>query len=277
MIGYCVTPTGYFTGNTVEATPSPFRAGEYLLPAFSVWAPPPQAPEGHIQRWIGSEWVVEVVPPELTIDPPVAVVEDPWSLLRQKAAFFLTRADEYLDEVEKSGLVIPREWTEYRAALAELVVEKSGDVTSELPMKPDPILLVEEHPKLEKTFEEQKEAALWQIFALLDQAAVELTGNAPMAERLSWVVKQGAARAFKARSATPDEEAMLAAEASLTDETIDELAGKILETAAAYWVKAGLIAGLRRAGSAKVAAADSPEEVRAALDGVEAEIRKVLK
>ncbi len=79
-----------------------------------------------------------------------------------------------------------------------------------------------------------------------DAMAQVLTGVAPLAEQLSWPVKEAAARATLAGTADSGQTALLAAEAAVTGETVADLAGKVIANAAAYHAASGYIAGWRR-------------------------------
>jgi hypothetical protein len=74
----------------------------------------------------------------------------------------------------------------------------------------------------------------------------DITGLVPTAEMLSWPLKEGAARAALARTASEVEIEMLAIEASVTDEAVDALALDIIEKAIEYRRFAATIAGIRR-------------------------------
>lgn len=79
-----------------------------------------------------------------------------------------------------------------------------------------------------------------------DAMAQVLTGVVPLAEQLSWPVKEAAARATLAGTADSGQTALLAAEAVVAGETVADLAGKVIANAAAYHAASGYIAGWRR-------------------------------
>lgn len=91
-----------------------------------------------------------------------------------------------------------------------------------------------------------KTAAKEKLAAQADHMARAVTGIVPLAEQLSWPVKEAAARAHQAGTADAGQAAILAAEADVTGETVDALVEKILANAVAYHMAAGFIAGWRR-------------------------------
>jgi hypothetical protein len=102
---------------------------------------------------------------------------------------------------------------------------------------------------------------------------VMLTGGATVAERDTWKVKEEAARAFEAGTATPGQTAMLAAEAQGAGITEAELAATIIAKADAFLALVGVAAGLRAKGRAAIMAA-TDEAVP--LDQVETQIDVVF-
>lgn len=91
-----------------------------------------------------------------------------------------------------------------------------------------------------------KTAAKERLAAQADHMARAVTGIVPLAEQLSWPVKEAAARAHQAGTADAGQTALLAAEAGVTGETVGALVEKILANAVAYHMAAGFIAGWRR-------------------------------
>jgi len=103
----------------------------------------------------------------------------------------------------------------------------------------------------------------------LDRTALTVAGSAPVAEMVSWPVKEAAARAVLAGSATPGDSAMIATEAAITGETATALARRIVARADTFRAAAARIAGLRRKYTALIDAIADPTEARpimAALD-----------
>lgn len=68
MLVYQYNPDGYYIG-VDEADESPLEPGVFLVPASSTPEPPPEPQDGKIQRWNGSEWVLEDLP-EIPPPPP---------------------------------------------------------------------------------------------------------------------------------------------------------------------------------------------------------------
>jgi hypothetical protein len=84
------------------------------------------------------------------------------------------------------------------------------------------------------------------VTAFADELAATITGPVPETERASWPTKEIAARAYIAGTATQSQINMLAAECSLTGETIEDLAQTIVTNADKYTAIAGIIVGQRR-------------------------------
>lgn len=117
-----------------------------------------------------------------------------------------------------------------------------------------------------------KAEAFDQLSRKLDAFAEGLTGSVPMAEKLSWATKEIAARAHVAASADLAQTALLQGEATITGETLSELATAIVGRADAYRIATAAIAGLRRKYSLAIDAATDVVGVQAALAGLESGI-----
>ncbi|MEM9522759.1 MAG: hypothetical protein AAF982_01990 [Pseudomonadota bacterium] len=104
------------------------------------------------------------------------------------------------------------------------------------------------------------EGAIRAMAEFADQFVAPLIEHAPPAERLSWPVKEAAAEAHLAGEATPPQTDLLAAEASITGESLDELATHIVATAAIFRQVAAAIAGLRRKVAAEIRAEPDPHK-----------------
>jgi hypothetical protein len=124
-----------------------------------------------------------------------------------------------------------------------------------------------------KPREDQRKTALARIDQEHAIYLVALTGDATVAERDTWRVKEEAARAFEAGTATPGQTAMLAAEAQCAGITEAELAATIIAKADAFLTLIGLAAGLRAKGRAAIMAA-TDEAVP--LDGITKRIDQVF-
>jgi hypothetical protein len=103
--------------------------------------------------------------------------------------------------------------------------------------------------------EDQRRHALARVDEEHADYLVTLTGGATVAERDTWKVKEEAARAFEANTATPGQIAMLAAEAQGAGITEAELAANIIAKAEAFLTLVGVAAGLRAKGRAAITAA----------------------
>lgn len=99
------------------------------------------------------------------------------------------------------------------------------------------------------------------VFA--DAATVAITGDVPLDEKLSWPTKEAEAIAYQADNQAPTP--ILSAEAAITGETLADLAAEVLTNAASYRTISGQIAGLRRVTRTAIDAAETPEQIEAAL------------
>jgi hypothetical protein len=115
------------------------------------------------------------------------------------------------------------------------------------------------------------EEATAQINAMIDAAAVEITGPVPQVERLSWTAKEQAARVYREGRGA---DYMLETEARLTGETVDGLAQKILANADRYRAAVVTMTGIRRAALSDMAADLQPADI--VLERVQAELAALL-
>lgn len=98
-----------------------------------------------------------------------------------------------------------------------------------------------------------------------------VTGPVSLGEKLSYDAKAAAAVAHMASAATPEETALLQAEADQTGESLNELAQRIIDRAAVFRVVAGSIAGLRRATNEALEAVNDPHDYEAVLADAQAQ------
>lgn len=122
--------------------------------------------------------------------------------------------------------------------------------------------------ELNEHLTEVKNAAKKKMAEMADKMAEQITGIVPMTEQLSWPVKETAAVAYQANAATQAQLALLAAEAQVTGEQVEDLVAKIVTNATAYHTAAGTIAGLRRKAAEVIDAATDTTGVAAALAGL---------
>lgn len=129
--------------------------------------------------------------------------------------------------------------------------------------------------------EDQRKAALDRIEQEHASFLVTLTGGSTVAERDTWKVKEEAARAFEAGTASPGQAAMLAAEAQGRSITEVELVAVIIGKADAFLHLIGLAASIRaKARSAIMAATDEAvplDQVVAQIDAVFAQLAQELQ
>lgn len=175
----------------------------------------------------------------------------------------------------EKGLLLPSGDYVQVVAAEQVSLSNYPDGTVEVPLKPgtgyewtgDGWVLAEAHRA------ELRSDALARVDDEHANYLVTLTGGATVAERDTWKVKEEAARAFEAGTATPGQAAMLAAEAQGAGITEAELAATIIAKADAFLALVGVAAGLRAKGRAAILAA-TDEAVP--LDQVEAGIEAIF-
>jgi hypothetical protein len=109
-----------------------------------------------------------------------------------------------------------------------------------------------------------RDGARTAIVHAIEAVTDRLTGDIPLAEKLSWTAKEAAARALVAGAATSAERALLDGEASITGETQAALAARVILNADAYRAAIAFLTGLRRRAEAGLASAATTGEVDAA-------------
>lgn len=101
----------------------------------------------------------------------------------------------------------------------------------------------------------------------LEHAAIlrQLTGDATIEERDTWLLKALASAAYAAGTADAYQTDMLETEAAMAGEPVADLVAKVLEKNAAFQKMVGLASGHRRATEAAFRSASSIEELEAAV------------
>ncbi|MDP4033640.1 MAG: hypothetical protein Q8P60_12455 [Pseudorhodobacter sp.] len=138
---------------------------------------------------------------------------------------------------------------------------EDGYTLAEAPPRPAPA-----PPSLD----EVKASARAAMLAWINDFTAIFTVDTPADERLSWDAKEAAAAAQIAGNADPRQVALLADEATITGETVDNLALLILANADLYRAVIARVSGLRRTTRVAINAAESPEAVQAVLDAAKA-------
>jgi len=118
------------------------------------------------------------------------------------------------------------------------------------------------------------ETAIAGIYQAINEQTFAITGQVPTDEKLSWLAKEAAARAFKAGSATDEQAALLDGETSITGETTDALADKIILNADAYRAAIATLTGIRRNAETAIASAE-PDDIKGIFDDTISAIRLV--
>ena len=118
--------------------------------------------------------------------------------------------------------------------------------------------LITAEAKAAEALEAARAKALADVMAWIDRASVPLTAGVPMQEQIGWPVKEAAAVAVLAGTATDAQQQMIGAEAAITGEAIPALCETIIGKATAYHGAVGIISGLRRAVEAGLVGAKTP-------------------
>jgi len=121
------------------------------------------------------------------------------------------------------------------------------------------------------------EQAIAAVHSAISRVETTLTSGVPLAEKLSWTAKEQAALAVLAETASPADTALLAGEASITGETVVELAGRIVAAAEAYRFAASRMAGIRRAAERAIASSGTGEELLQAVEAAEAQCAAIIE
>jgi len=122
------------------------------------------------------------------------------------------------------------------------------------------------------TLEFRQEKAIEQIHEMHAEVLETMTGNATVQERDTWPVKQAAAEAFIAGSASETDILMLTIEAELTQIPVEQLAATVVYKAQVFKQLVGKAAGLRAAGIRAVMNCQSMEQVSMTMAGIEQQI-----
>lgn len=159
MIVYQTAADGTFIGTAV-ADDDPWNPGQYLLPDGCVTKKPPSK-KGHYPKWSGENWeLVKLPDPEPKPEPETLSPEDKFSIIRQQASFHVSIADCTISDAARAGAEIPKEWHDYRAALAEIAERETGDPASVIwPEHPRPISV----PKKPETLQELASARRYEV------------------------------------------------------------------------------------------------------------------
>jgi|GEM_PF-4372181 len=115
------------------------------------------------------------------------------------------------------------------------------------------------------------------VIAAIEAVEETLTAGVPLAEKLSWATKEQAALAVLGGTDSPADTALLAGEASITGETVVELAARIIAAAEAYRFAASRMAGIRRAAEKAIAAAVTSDDLRQAVALAEAQCGAIVE
>lgn len=121
---------------------------------------------------------------------------------------------------------------------------------------------------------EQAHAA---VIAAIEAVEEALTSGVPLGEKLSWATKEQAALAVFSGTDSPADTALLAGEASITGETVVELAQRIIAAAESYRFAASRMAGIRRAAEKAIASAQTGEALRQAVALAEAQCAAIVE
>jgi hypothetical protein len=108
-----------------------------------------------------------------------------------------------------------------------------------------------------------------QVVTMIEAREAAMTGAVPQNERASWSAKEAAARKWLADQLQPVP-ALIAAEAAVVGEAALLVAQRIVARADAWLPVTGAHTGHRRVAEAAIAAAETPDDITAALDALRA-------
>ncbi len=115
----------------------------------------------------------------------------------------------------------------------------------------------------------EQEAAKRRIHELHSETLEHLTGDATIAERDTWTMKEIAARAFVAGTINQADTNMLATEAGMVGLTLEYLVAAIIGKADVYKFLVGKAAGLRKQALVAIDNCVTADEVVATVEGIE--------
>ncbi len=118
----------------------------------------------------------------------------------------------------------------------------------------------------------EKENAVARVHELHEEVLKHLTGEATIAERDTWSVKEHAARGVVNATAIQDDINMLAIEAAMSGVEVIDLAQSILAKSAMFKILVGKAAGLRKQGLTAISQCSSVMEVDAVLSNIENQV-----
>ncbi len=144
-------------------------------------------------------------------------------------------------------------------------------------MKIDLTQIVTPEMQIEAVLTEARLAAKVQLMALVDTVTAVITGDVPLAEKLSWGSKEDAARAIVAGKADPRQSALIAGEAEVTGEDEPSLAARIISNADAYRAVIARLTGLRRRAEVAIARATDTSSVEIAMAELSAGVAAVAQ
>lgn len=123
----------------------------------------------------------------------------------------------------------------------------------------------------------QPAQALAAVLASIASVEAALTAGVPLGEKLSWTAKEQAALAVFSGNDSPADTALLAGEASITGETVAELAQRIIAAAEAYRFAASRMAGIRRAAEKAIAVAADAAALEQAVATAQAQCAAIIE
>ena len=113
----------------------------YLIPAYSTEiAPPEEIPSGYFAKWNGSEWNLEVIPPEPepTPEPTPEPIPEPdpitWDKIRSQRNYLLSQTDWIF--APDVNIINKDQWLSYRQELRDIPQTFSNPEDVVWPTKP---------------------------------------------------------------------------------------------------------------------------------------------
>jgi hypothetical protein len=137
---YLFDDNGVFVG-TELAFESWNLDGTYMVPIYATEiAPPEEIPSGHFSKWNGSEWNLEVIPPEPepTPEPTPEPIPEPdpitWDKIRSQRNYLLSQTDWIF--APDVNIINKDQWLSYRQELRDIPQTFSNPEDVVWPTKP---------------------------------------------------------------------------------------------------------------------------------------------
>lgn len=137
---------GYVYVGSFDADEDPQNPGEYLLPAFATWTPPPPLKGEECARFVQGAWVVDAPPPAAPVPFVVPQVPQhagahveaaPVDRVRFARGQLLSQSDWAVTRAVERGEPVPAAWAAYRQALRDVTLQEGFPDAVVWPVMPE--------------------------------------------------------------------------------------------------------------------------------------------